>query len=138
MSNSLLTMLHVFISNIFLLNYLVAILATVYEIMKDEGEFSYKANKYEFIEKYSIAMLDPNGYSEIIIHPPPLNVFTLPIIPCIIKKSLMKKASEVFSKFIFWVENVFYIIGFLGYELLLCPYIYFKILLNILNLSTFW
>jgi hypothetical protein len=35
MSNSILTMIHVFISNIFLLNYLVAILATVYEIMKD-------------------------------------------------------------------------------------------------------
>lgn len=136
MSNSLLTMIHVFISNIFLLNYLVAILATVYEIMKDEGEFSYKSNKYEFIEKYSIAMLDPWGYSEIIIHPPPFNVFTLAIVPCIIKKSLMKKAAEVFSKFMFWVENIFYILGFLGYELILVPYLYFKILINILHLST--
>lgn len=35
MSNSILTMVHVFLGNIFLLNYLVAILATVYEIMKD-------------------------------------------------------------------------------------------------------
>jgi hypothetical protein len=33
LSNSILTMIHVFISNIFMLNYLVAILATVYEIM---------------------------------------------------------------------------------------------------------
>ena len=32
-SNSILTMLHVFLSNIFLLNFLVAILSTVYEIM---------------------------------------------------------------------------------------------------------
>lgn len=137
MSNSILTMIHVFISNIFMLNYLVAILATVYEIMKDEGEFSYKSNKYEFIEKYSIAMLDPWGYSEIIIHPPPLNVFTLAIIPCIIKKSLMKKAADVFSKLIFWVENFFYILTFVSYELLLCPIIYCKIFYNIFNLSTF-
>lgn len=35
LSNSILTMIHVFISNIFMLNYLVAILATVYEEMKD-------------------------------------------------------------------------------------------------------
>lgn len=126
MSNSILTMVHVFISNIFMLNYLVAILSTVYEIMRDEGEFSFKANKYQFIEKYSIAMLDPNGYSELIIHPPPLNVFTIVILPCIIKKSLMKRASDVFSKFIFWMENFFYIIAFLIYELLLCPLIFAK------------
>lgn len=134
-SNSILTMLHVFISNIFMLNYLVAILATVYEIMKDEGEFSFKANKYQFIEKYSIAMLDPNGYSEIIIHPPPLNVFTLFILPCIIKKSLMKRGAEVFSKIIFWSENFFYIVAFLIYEIMLCPIIYFKIMGNIFKLS---
>jgi len=46
MSNSILTMIHVFIANIFMLNYLVAILSTVYEIMQDEGEFSFKSNKY--------------------------------------------------------------------------------------------
>jgi len=51
-------MLHVFISNIFLLNYLVAIISTVYTNMIDIGEFKYKRNKYEFIEKYSIAQLD--------------------------------------------------------------------------------
>ena len=34
-SNSILLMGHVFISNIFLMNYLVAILSTVYDIMKD-------------------------------------------------------------------------------------------------------
>jgi len=135
LSNSILTMVHVFISNVFMLNYLVAILSTVYEIMKDEGEFSFKANKYQFIEKYSIAMLDPNGYSELIIHPPPLNVFTMFILPCIIKKSLMKRAADVFSKFIFWAENFFYIIAFIAYELCLCPIIYFKIMGNIFKLS---
>ena len=58
MSNGILTMIHVFLSNIFLLNFLVAILSTVYEIMQEHGEFAFKKNKYEFIEKYSVAMMD--------------------------------------------------------------------------------
>lgn len=82
-------------------------------------------------------MLDPWGYSEIILHPPPLNIFTIPILPCVIKKSLMKKAADTFSKFIFWVENSLYLVAFLSYELLLCPYIYIKIFINIFRLSTF-
>lgn len=80
-------------------------------------------------------MLDPNGYSELVIHPPPINVFVLFILPCIIRKSLMKKAAECFSKFIFWMENVVYIFSFLMYELVLCPVIYFKVFVNILVLS---
>ena len=55
-------------------------------------------------------MLDPNGYSELVIHPPPINIFTMFIMPFILKKSLMKKASDCFSKFIFWVENVVYLL----------------------------
>ena len=55
MSFSIAMMIHVFISNIFLLNYLVAILSTVYEIMFEGGEFQYKSMKYRFIEKYSVA-----------------------------------------------------------------------------------
>jgi hypothetical protein len=39
LSFQLLMMLHVFISNIFLLNYLVAILSTVFIIMTELGEF---------------------------------------------------------------------------------------------------
>ena len=62
MSYSILMMAHVFIANIFLMNYLIAILATVYYIMIEEGEYSYKKKKYQFIEKYSIPLRDPNGY----------------------------------------------------------------------------
>ena len=46
MSYSILMMAHVFIANIFLMNYLIAILATVYYIMIEEGEYSYKKKKY--------------------------------------------------------------------------------------------
>ena len=37
---------HIFISNIFLLNYLIAILSTVYEVMNEQGDFAYKSFKY--------------------------------------------------------------------------------------------
>lgn len=45
-SHSILLIVHLIASNIFLLNYLIAILATVYEIMMEIGDFSYKSNKY--------------------------------------------------------------------------------------------
>lgn len=134
-SNSVLTMVHVFVSNIFLLNFLVAILSTVYEVMMEHGEFSFKSNKYEFIEKYSIAMLDTNGYAELVIHPPPINIFTLAILPCVVRKELMKKAAECFSKFMFWFENVAYLFVFMAYEVMLFPVIYFKVALTIIFLT---
>jgi hypothetical protein len=45
-SHTVFTVLHVFFANIFLLNYLVAILATVYENMMELGDFAFKCNKY--------------------------------------------------------------------------------------------
>ena len=138
LSNSVLTMLHVFISNIFLLNFLVAILSTVYEVMQEHGEFSFKCNKYEFIEKYSVAMLDQNGYSELVIHPPPINVFSFFILPCVVKPSLMKQAADGFSKFMFWFENTIYIMGFIVFEVLLFPLIYIKVGVNVVYLSSWF
>ena len=43
-SNSILTVFHVFTANIFLINFLVAILSTTYDIMINYGEFTYKCN----------------------------------------------------------------------------------------------
>jgi len=76
-------------------------------------------------------MLDKNGYSELVIHPPPINIFTLLIIPCIIKPSLMKQAADAFSKFMFWVENIMYIFGFIFSEVILFPWIYLKVGINV-------
>lgn len=125
----------VFFGNVFLLNYLVAILTIVYEQMKVVGDFHYKCNRYQFIERYAIAMLDEHGYSELVIHPPPLNIFTVLLIPCIVKKDLMKKASVLFSKFIFWLENIVYIIAFIIYEVALVPIIFVRIIYNIIRLA---
>lgn len=137
MSFSILMMVHVFVANIFLLNYLVAILSTVYEAMFEGGEFQYKSKKYKFIEKYSVAFLDPNGYYEIVIHPPPLNYFTFFILPFLIKPNLMKSASKVYSKLNYWFENIFYFMYFLGYELLMVPIVYMTVMVNIFKMSSF-
>ncbi len=47
-----------FLANTFVLNYLVAILTTVYEEMLEKGDFAYKSNKYMYIERYYIALQD--------------------------------------------------------------------------------
>jgi len=136
LSFSVLMMVHIFISNIFLLNYLVAILSTVYEIMIEYGEFSYKSNKYEFIEKYSIALLDQKGYCELVVHPPPLNFFALFIMPCIVKESWMKKGANFLATAMFWFENFFYLLFFTIYEFIFCPIILLRVFYNILRLSS--
>ena len=79
--------------------------------------------------------MDPNGYAELVIHPPPMNFFTILLMPFIIKKSFMKKGSKCFSKFIFWLENIVYIMSFLFYEIFLSPLVYFKIFLSIFFMS---
>jgi hypothetical protein len=52
LTHSVLLMTHVFISNILLLNYLIAILTTTYEKMKQTGVFKYKVNLYMYCERY--------------------------------------------------------------------------------------
>eukprot|EP00347_Sterkiella_histriomuscorum_P019128 403342842 len=135
-SFSVLMMTHVFVSNVFLLNFLVAILSTVYEVMIDLGEFHYKSNRYQYIEKYSIPMLDTSYFRELVIHPPPLNIFALFLIPFSFRKKTMKKTGKIFSKLMYWVENVPYLGSFLLYECVLAPIIFIKILINIMLQST--
>lgn len=79
-SYEILMVMHIFVCHIFLFNYLVAILSTVFTMMAEASEFSYRCDKYEFIEKYSIPMLDEDGYKELVIHPPPFNFMTIPIL----------------------------------------------------------
>jgi hypothetical protein len=136
-SNSLLTDLHVFASNIFLINYLIAILSTAYDMMIDNGEFTYKCNLYEYIEKYSIAMIDDYGYSELVLHPPPMNILSVFIWPAAFVPSFMKQAAVAFSKMMFWLENMVYIIIFIFSEVVLFPVVYIKLAIQITIQSTF-
>ena len=71
---------HIFISNIFLLNYLIAILATVYEAMNEQGDFAYKSYKYQYIERY-IKGMENRAFSELVIHMPPVNYLTILLLP---------------------------------------------------------
>lgn len=137
MSFSILMMSHVFISNVFLLNYLVALLSTVYEMMMDLGEFQYKSDRYQYIEKYSIPMIDMFNYKELVIHPPPLNFFGLFLIPFAFSKTAMKKTGMYYAKIMYWFENIPFLVVFLIYEIALAPIIFIKILSNILIQSSF-
>jgi hypothetical protein len=125
MSFEILMMVHVCISNIFLLNYLIAILSTVFMLMTELGEFEYRCNKYNYIEKYSVPMLDKDGYKELVIHPPPLNFFTFPLLFGACFRGCMRGTGSTFSRLIFWMENVPFIFSFLVYEVLLLPIAYF-------------
>ena len=50
--HAIIIIIHILISNIYLLNYLIAILSTVYEEMAELGDFAYKSSKYQYIERY--------------------------------------------------------------------------------------
>lgn len=77
------------------------------------------------------------GYSYLVILPPPLNIFSLFIIPSVFRKGLMRRSAEVFGKFIFWFENMFYLICMLVYLFLLAPFIYLRIIVSIIRLASF-
>jgi len=128
--------IHIFFSNVFLLNYLVAILGSVYEAMMEEGEFAYSCNRYMFIERYHIAFQDEWGYKELIVHPPPYNILLVMILPSVMNKHLMQSSARVFSKFNFWVENwLIYIPKQFMNEMILVPIIYLKVCISIMKLA---
>jgi hypothetical protein len=74
--------------------------------------------------------MDEWGYSELVIHPPPLNIFTLFLLPGILRKGTMKQLSDLFGKFIFWFENIFYLLAFIFLEASMIPLIYVKQIYN--------
>ena len=127
---------HVLFANVIVLNYLIAILGTTYEEMLEKTDFMFKSNRYRMIEKYSIAMNEKHGYGQFMLHPPMMNYLVLTIVPFIFCKKLMPKVSDVFSKIIFWIENLVYVIILLIGEIFLIPLIYLKHFLNILKAAT--
>ena len=102
--------IHIYIASIFMLNYLVAILSTVYEQMMEKGDFKFKCYKYKYIERYNIGFKDEFGYSELTVHAPPINLALVFLLPAIFKKELMKKYAGIFSKVNFWFENIFFML----------------------------
>ena len=47
---------HVFMSHILLLNYLIAILSESYNVMQESGIFLYKVYLYQYCERYMVGL----------------------------------------------------------------------------------
>ena len=125
------TILHLFLSKILLINYIIALLMTVYNSMLEKGDFAYKSNRYEYIERYQIALSDGWGYSELVTTPAPLNIFMVVIIPWVFNRPSFKKAADIVGKIFFWLENIAYVLCLILYCYCLIPIIFVKFIINI-------
>jgi hypothetical protein len=75
------------------------------------------------------------SYGELVIHPPPISFALLPLLPFIFSRQLMAKATACFSLIVYWVENIFIIMAFLGFELAVMPFAYLKTWINLFRNS---
>ena len=103
--------------------------------MLDVGDFIFKCCKYWYIERYIVAFKDEWGYTELIVHAPPTNVFLIFLLPFIFDKHKMKLWAFRYSMVVFWVENIYFIIQFFLNELFLVPYNYLRIAFQTLKLA---
>jgi hypothetical protein len=131
-SYSILIIIYVFLSNVLLLNYLIAILSTTYTNMKQSGTFKYRKNLLFYCERFLLAF-ENEAYGEIVLHPPPLSYGCLILLPYLWNEKKMLKNSKKFSIAMFWIENVTGIFAFIIYELILVPFSYWKTALNLLQ-----
>jgi hypothetical protein len=74
------------------------------------------------------------------IHSPPLNLFSLFMLPALlvpdgVTPNLIGKMTKKFSYLNFWVENIFIIIVFIAYELCLLPFAYLLTFYNLMVTS---
>lgn len=129
LSHSILLIFVAFMTNILLLNFVIAILSTTYENMKESGIFKYKTNLFKYCQKYLIAFRSEN--QELVLQPAPLAYLSLVLLPFLPSKRLSAKAGKMFSYFMYWVENVLFITCFILFEILLAPLMFLKIFYHI-------
>lgn len=129
-SHDNLMMAHIVISNIFLLNFLIAILSTVYIAMRVIGDFKFKANLYTYMEKYELARRDKQGHEQLVIHPAPLNLLTFFILPATFSE-YSKYAGDAFSRLMFWFENIIMSMMFAVALICLTPVIFIRMLYHL-------
>jgi hypothetical protein len=133
-SHSTLLIFHVFFSNILLMNYLIAILSTTYENMKQSGVFRYKVNLYQYCERFMTAFAE-RSFGEIILHPPPLSYLSALMVPFLVCPPAMVYIGKGFSYFMFWFENLIFIMVYLMFTTVLAPIAYIKIWINVIRNS---
>ena len=132
---------HIFVINILMLNYMIAILSMTYGAMLESGSFLYKCALYEYCERYMIAFQEER-LGEFVIHSPPVNLMCLIMLPFtiipdsivdgVVVSSVMSRIAYAFSIFNFWLENIFFIIYFIVYEIVLMPFVFFLTFFNIM------
>jgi len=138
---TLMIIFHIFVINILMLNFMIAILSTTYGDMLESGSFLYKCALYNYCERYMIAFLE-DRLGELVVHSPPMNIFTLVMLPFTLipdridedgnRYSFMAQVANYFSIFIFWLENVLGIIFFMFFEISLMIFVYLITLFNII------
>lgn len=130
-SHSILVIVHVVISHIFLMNFLIAILTQVYEVMIQNGDFYAIQYSFVFVTKYIKAMNEENGYEKLILFPPPLNFFVIPLLLASPSETISKAISKYLGYIFFWLENIFLLVLHFLYFVALDFFIYVKVLLQL-------
>ncbi|CDW85372.1 UNKNOWN [Stylonychia lemnae] len=134
-SHSILVIIHIVFSYIFLMNFLIAILSQVYESMIKNGDFYAIQYSYIFVTKYIKAIGESNGYEKLILFPPPLNFFLIPLILVSPSQSCAKMVSKYIGYFFFWLENCILIFIFMIYLIGLDLFIFVKTYVQIKNID---
>lgn len=118
---------YVYMSNILLLNYLIAIMSTTYSVMQDSGSFMYKVNLYNYCERYLVAFGN-DAYGELALHAAPISILTTPmmIVVFMFKRQWMVVFSKYYSYFMHWLENCIFLVFFIIIETLLVFPVYLK------------
>lgn len=129
MTHTIMLILHILISNILMLNYLIAILSDSYTLMLDKGKFLYKVYLYQYCERYIVGLKDKE-LGQLVLHPAPICSLNFPLVLffCIpyVPSGARKACSEFFAIFMFWLENVIWLAGFMVYEIAISPLVYIK------------
>ena len=85
--------INLFMLNILLLNFMVAILSTTYGDLLEMGSFLFKCKVYDYCERYVIAYKD-DRYGELVIHAAPLNIFCVFLLPFTLLPANTKEPEE--------------------------------------------
>ncbi|TNV87722.1 hypothetical protein FGO68_gene8854 [Halteria grandinella] len=102
--------------------------------MIQNGDFYATQYQYIFITKYMKAMENSeDGYDKLILFPPPLNFFLVPLILVSPWRSLTRKLGRFIAYFFFWGENILLVFGFYAYMVLHNPLIIVKTLYQIMT-----
>jgi hypothetical protein len=75
---------------------------------------------------------EDKAYGEIVLHPPPLSYLSTMMIPFLLSPWLMQYIAKGFSYLMHWLENLFFMLGFLIFEMFLAPLAYIKVWANVL------